>query len=260
MSFYEKNRPTCSDEGLLAIFRDLNKRIFNDELPEIPINYMENEKKFLGGFALGAYTFDNENIMDASKNYILLNRDIVDRALENTICHEMVHYKTHLIDIAAGVEFGKEGSCAYGNGGHNGKWEELATEIHDKFGIRIDQFYIDTMKSKLVAAGEENWKDDGEDYSYTFYTIEGKIYMQKIDPEAPHMDKFPIFTGRVEELNDVPPTKGNPFDDQNFSNKFLNVYARPVDKYTKKEWGFMETGDFYYTKDGLKVGILFVMR
>ena len=255
MSDFKENRPKESDEQLLAIFRELNKRVFNDELPEIPIGWSE-DKMHMGGYA---FSPDRKTVAD---NYILVSREVVDRQLETVVCHEMVHYKTQLIDFEKGVEFlGPDSCCPNGElAGHNGMFITIGEQIHEKFGIRIDQLYNDTLKSALEKAGEENWKDDGKDYDYTFYKFNNSVMMQKIDPDAPHMDKFPVFHGRVEELNDVPPTKGNPFDDRNFSREFINVYARPVDKYTKREWNFIPTGATYRTADESCVEILLAMK
>lgn len=255
---FDEIRPKQSDPKLKAIFDELNKTVYNGKIPEIPIDWVENIVGIKG--AMGGYCMDPENIMHVERSCILISKDIMDRVLRNCICHEMLHCRCHMQDVKRGVEVTSKKSNSHGNGNHNGLWKRLATLINRNHGIRIDQYYVDTTKSALKAAHQEWFRDDGEEYDFTFYKFNGIVMMQKIDPSAPNMDKFPVFHGRIPELNDVPPTEGNPFDDKYFAEKIASVYARPVDKYTKQEWDFIETGDIYRTADENKVEILFAMK
>lgn len=255
---FDEIRPKQSDPKLKAIFDELNKTVYNGKIPEIPIDWVENNVGIKG--AMGGYCMDPENIMHVERSCILISKDIMDRVLRNCICHEMLHCRCHMQDVKRGVEVTSKKSNSHGNGNHNGLWKRLATLINKNHGIRIDQYYVDTTKSALKAAHQEWFRDDGEEYDFTFYKFNGVIMMQKIDSSAPNMDKFPVFHGRIPELNDVPLTEGNPFDDKYFAEKIASVYARPVDKYTKQEWDFIPTGDIYYTADKNKVEILFAMK
>lgn len=260
--FFYKYMPKDSDSFLSDVFDKLNEKVFNSELPKIVIAWSPKQLAEECASLMGGYFF-NPDKMNIKDNYILVNPDTVDRQIEETVCHEMVHFKTHIIDYQNGVEFFSENSCCpFGkNGGHNDMFVTIGDEIHRKFGYRIDQFYTDTMKSKLKNAGEENYKDDGEEYDYTFYKVNGSIICQKIEPDAKYMDNFPVFHGRIEELNDVPLTKGNPFDDKNFGDKeFLNVYTRPLDKWTKERYDFIDLGTTYHTANEAVVETLLVME
>lgn len=255
-------RPKESDPGLEKIFDYLNEKVFDNELPKIPINWVSDEFKKMYPGAMGGYCFSPRK-NEIKDNYIFISTEAVDRQIEETVVHEMIHFKTQLIDYQNNVEFFSENSCCpYGkNGGHDDMFVVIGDEVHKKFGYRVDQFYTDATKTSLKNAGEENYKDDGNDYDYTFYKVNGTIRCQKIDPEAPHMDEFPIFHGRIEELNNVPPTKGNPFADKNFADeKLLNVYTRPLDKWSLEHFNFMDTGVFYETAGKLKVEQVIVMR
>ena len=261
-SLFLRFRPSESDPKLEAIFDTLNEKVFEDKLPKIPINWTSEEFRKENPMAMGGYVFSPDK-KTVAENYILINPDIVDRQIEETVCHEMVHYKTQLIDFENGVEFFSEKSCCPGgkNGGHADMFIELGDAIHKKFGYRIDQYYTDTTKSSLQNAGEEDFEDDGGEYDYTFYKVNGVIRCQKLVPGAKHMDKFPLFHGRIEELNDVPPTLGNPFEDRNFCDEsILNVYTRPLDKWCKDRYEFLETGTIYRTADDSKVEVVFVME
>jgi len=255
---FEKLVPKESDKKLKALFDEINAEVYGGKIPNIPIAWAEEIVGIEG--AMGGYCMDPENIMHVERSCILVSKDIMDRMLKNCVCHEMLHCLCHMQDIKHGVDVRSKKSNSHGHGNHDGLWKRLSTMIYKRTGIRIDQYYIDTTKSALKRAHEEWFRDDGEEYDYTFYKFNGIVMMQKVDPNAPNMDKFPIFHGRIEELNNVPPTKGNPFDDRNFSEKIAAVYARPVDKYTQAEWNFIPTGDIYYTADENKVEILFVMK
>ena len=258
---FDKIRPKENDPELKAMFDEINETIYGGRIPNIPIAWADRvagSKSIMGG-----YCMDPENLMFVERSCILISREIVDQTVRNVVCHEMLHCLCHMQDVKHGIEVTSKKSNSYGNGHHEGLWKRLATMIYKRHGIRIDQYYVDTTKTALKNAHEENWKDDGEEYAYTFYKFEGSVMMQKIAEDSVEiLDKFnfPIFRGRIEELNDVPPTKGNPFDDKNFSEKIASVYARHVDKYTEKEWNFISTGDTYHTGDGNKVEVLFAMR
>lgn len=257
---FEEGKPTESNPALKEIFVSLNEEVFGGELPVLEIAYMPEGSSIAKSGICGAYTF-NPDKFNLRENYILVNPDIVDSQIREVVCHEMVHYKTHLIDYAAGHEFlGPDSCCPNGtNGGHDGMFKVLGEQIHEKFGYRIDQYYTSTLKSRLKNAGEEEWKDDGKDYDYTFYMANGQIRCQKVKEGARHMDKFPVFHGRIPELNDVPTTPSdNPFEDRFFADeKIMNVYTRPIDCYTKAKYAFINTGIKYYSVGEVKIELVF---
>ena len=160
---FDEIRPKQSDPKLKAIFDELNKTVYNGKIPEIPIDWVENNVGIKG--AMGGYCMDPENIMHVERSCILISKDIMDRVLRNCICHEMLHCRCHMQDVKRGVEVTSKKSNSHGNGNHNGLWKRLATLINKNHGIRIDQYYVDTTKSALKAAHQEWFRDDGEEYA-----------------------------------------------------------------------------------------------
>ena len=256
IKYFNTQRPKKNNKALAAIYDELNALVFNNELPKIMIG-LKRTKEYCGGYHLWP------DFMDASRNFILVSDDIPKKEWRNVICHEMVHFKTHLVDIANGVEFNSEKSVCPdpSMGGHDGMFETLGREIFEKFGIRVDQFYVQTLNSCLKNAGEQNYKDDGKEYNYIFYKVGPSIRCQKVEPNAKHIDKFPVFFGRIEELNDVPMSKGNPFDDKYFGDpKYMNVYTRPLDRYSREDFDFMELPAVFRSGKGEIITPLLNMR
>ncbi len=257
---FRRNKPTETDPKLKEIFLSLDDEVFEGSLPLLEIAYVKEGSDLAEGGVVGVYFFHPDKF-DLRENYILVNPDVPDSQLREVICHEMVHFKTHMIDYEKGIEFFSEKSCCPNgeNGGHEGMFKTLAAKIHDRFGYRVDQYYVNVMKSALKNAGEQDWKDDGKEYDYTFYKAGGRIVCQKIREGARHMDRFPLFHGRIPELNDVPPTPSdNPFEDRFFADeKILNVYTRPLDSYTQAKYAFLETGIKYYSIGEIQIEPVF---
>jgi len=256
IKYLNRVRPKKNHKVLSDIYDELNALVFNNELPKIAIG-LSHTDEFCGGYHL------YPDFMKVDRNFILVSDDMPKKVWRDIVCHEMVHLKTHIVDISHGVVFNSPESVCPDprRGGHDGMFETLGREIFEKFGIRVDQYYVGTMESAKKNAGEQNYKDDGKDYNYIFYKVDGIIRCQKVEAGAKHLDKFPVFYGRIPELNEVPVSSGNPFQDKYFADKkIMNVYTRPLDKYSKEEYDFMELPGTFHSGCGAIIEPLLNMK
>ena len=86
--FREDSRPIPFGQSIKGLYNDLNKTLFEGQLPDIPVSYNNRLKRTLGK---AYYRIDMGNVLVATSIEMQTNHRWTDRFKRKGLTHEMCH-------------------------------------------------------------------------------------------------------------------------------------------------------------------------